>query len=230
MKRILSFALLLLCAAALNAQNEVGFLYNGNVYQNGDTMVVICEKTANHINSISFRNQTSGALRDMVITLTETERDGFEVWGICTGDLCTELTSAPFSMPPNSEYNEVTFDITIDQSVERPYGVYDMVLSNGNTTCGIVVRFQAYAEGIDNILANSSVTAFPNPAQGTVNINYSVERPATLTIYDVTGRQVRQQPISGNGTLSINDLAAGVYAYGIASGNLRGKMQKLIVQ
>jgi hypothetical protein len=80
--------------------------------------------------------------------------------------------------------------------------------------------------GIDPVLANSSVKAFPNPATHQFSVSYSVEQPATLTIVDMQGRTVRSMPVEGNGTVNISDLPAGMYAYGIAG----GKMQKLIVK
>ena len=228
MKKILSLALLLCSIVVLNAQNQIGFVYDGTVYQNGDTMVVTCEKSAHSIESIDFRNQTSGTLRDLVVSMAEVERNGFEAWGLCTTQCVADLTSAPFSMSPNSDFDGFSIDIFIDQNVERPFGIYTLRISNSTINCSVLVRFQAYTEtvDIDPVLANSSVKAFPNPATHQFSVSYSVEQPATLTIVDMQGRTVRSMPVEGNGTVNISDLPAGMYAYGIAG----GKMQKLIVK
>lgn len=232
MKKILSLVLLLCSVVVLNAQTQIGFAYDGTTYQNGDTMIVTCEKTASSIESIDFVNQTSSILRDLVVTLTEIERDGFEAWGLCTTQCVADLTSAPFNLTPNGTFDGFSIDVSIDESVERPYGVYTMQVSNGTITCSVVVRFQAYTEtvGIDNVLANSSVKAYPNPASEQFSVSYSVEQPSTLVVYDAQGRQVRAMAISGNGTLSISNLPAGVYAYGIVNGKSRSQMQQLIVK
>jgi len=74
------------------------------------------------------------------------------------------------------------------------------------------------------------VKAYPNPATEQFSVSYSVEQPSTLVIYDAQGRQVREMAINGNGTLSISNLPAGVYAYGIVNGKHRGQMQKLVVK
>jgi len=230
MKKILSLAMLLCGFVALNAQNQIGFLYNGTTYQNGDTIVVTCEKTATSIESIDFVNQTPNVLNNLVVTLTEVERNGFEAWGLCTTQCVMGLTSSPFNL--TDSFTNFSIDISIDQNVERPYGVYTMTVSNATLSCSVVVRFQAYTDnvGIDNVLANGSVKAYPNPAADQFSVSYSVEQPATLAIYDAQGRQIRQIPISGNGIAQVNGLPAGVYAYGIVSGKHRGQMQKLVVK
>lgn len=224
MKKILSIALLLGSFVALNAQT-IDFLYDGNVYHNGDTMVVTVEKTAHTTDAIGFRNGGLSDVTGLVVNMTEIERDGIEAWGLCTGDQCVPtLTSATFTIPAGSDYNTFTIDITVDD-IARPYGVYNMVLSNNTITSAIVVRFQAYTEGIENVAINN-INAYPNPAQGQVNISYSVDQPSTLAIYDMQGRMVRQENIMGNGTAIVNDLHTGVYVYGI----MGQQMQKLIVK
>lgn len=230
MKKILSFALLFCSFVVLNAQNQIGFVYDGHVYQNGETMVVACERETSSIDCISFRNQTSSVLRDLVVTMTEVERDGFEAWGLCTTQCVASLTSTPFMMSPNEDFTGFAIDITIDQAVARPYGVYNMEVSNGTITCSVVVRFEASPLGIDDLPATGSLKAFPNPAQGQFGISYSVEQPSVLAIYDAQGRLVRQMAVCGNGTALVSDLPAGVYAYGIVSGKQRIRMQKLIVK
>jgi hypothetical protein len=230
MKKIVSFALLLCSVVVLNAQNQIGFVYDGTVYQNGDSILVTCEKDASHIDAISFRNQTSSVLRDLVVTMTEVARHGFEAWGLCTTQCVATLTSTPFMMTPNEEFTGFVIDITIDPNVENPYAVYTLEVSNGTITCAVLVRFEARTVGIDDVLANSRVKAFPNPAQGQFGIGYSVEQPSVLAIYDAQGRQVRQMAVSGNGTARVSNLPAGVYAYGIVNGKQRGPMQKLIVK
>lgn len=231
MKKILSFALLLCSLAMANAQTQVGFVYNGHTYQNGDTMVVVLEKTAHNCSDIVFKNQTSGRLADMVVTMTEIERDGIECWGLCAGGQCVMgLVSNAFNMPPNALDTTFTIDIDIDANMERPYGVYNLQVANGNISCAVVVRFQAYELGINDVQANAMLNAYPNPAEGQFDISYSVNQPATLAIFDVQGRMVRQTPVNGEGTVKVSDLAAGIYAYGILENGRRSQMQKFIVK
>lgn len=226
MKKLVSLFMLLCSVVVLNAQTQIGFIYNGQTYQNGETMVVTLSPSAINCHDIAFKNQTPSRLADLVVTMTEVEQGGVEAWGLCTGEHCIPaLTSDPFILTPNATYSDFSIDLNVDATVAQPYGVYNLEISNGSITCAVVVRFQAYTEGISDVAA-TSLKAYPNPAQGQVTISYDVDQPATLAIYDMQGRMVREQSVCGNGTMQLNDLTAGVYTYGIAG----GKMQKLIVK
>ena len=227
MKKILSIVLFLSSVAALSVQAQIGFKYNGNTYQNGDNFVVVLEPTAEHCNAISFANQSYSALQDLVVTMTPIEMEGIDIWGLCAGIYCRQDTvSDSFTIPPSGEYREFTMDLTIDEAVAQPYSIYRMKVSNDNISCSVVVRFQAYAEGINNVEA-SNITAYPNPAQGNVNISYNVDQPSTLAIYDMQGRMVRSMSVSGTGNAVVDNLPAGIYTYGIMGNST---MQKLIVK
>ena len=117
-------------------------------------------------------------------------------------------------------------DLTIDEAVAQPYSIYKMKVSNGNFACSVTIRFQAYAEGINDV-TSSALTAYPNPAQGNVNISYDVNQPSTLAIYGMQGRVVRSMSVSGSGNAVVDNLAAGIYTYGIMGSTT---MQKLIVK
>lgn len=227
MKKILSFLLLLSSVAVLNVQAQIGFKYNGHTYQNGDNFVVVIEPDASHCGGISFVNQGYSALQDLTVTMTSIEMSGIDIWGLCAGAYCRQDTvSDAFNIPPSGEYNDFTMDLTIDEAVAQPYSIYKMKVSNGNFACSVTIRFQAYAEGINDV-TSLALTAYPNPAQGNVNISYDVNQPSTLAIYDMQGRVVRSMPVSGSGNAVVDNLAAGIYTYGIMGSTT---MQKLIVK
>lgn len=233
MKKILSFALLLCSLAVANAQ--VAIVCNEETYQNGDTVTVGLQKTAMNCEDIAFINQGHTPLNGMVVTMTEIETAGLTCWGLCTGVQCVPtLTSAPFSIAIGETYDQFSIDIMIDDAVERPYGVYNLEISNGTVTCAIVVRLQAYPVGgdvaIDDVRSNVALQAYPNPAEGQFSISYSVSQPAALAIFDVQGRMVRQMPVSGEGAVKVSDLAAGIYTYGIIENGRRAQMRKLVVK
>ena len=229
MKKILSFLLLLSSVAVLNVQAQVAFKYNGHTYQNGDEFVVVLAPDAEHCNSISFVNQGYSVLQNVTVTMTPIEMSGIDIWGLCAGAYCRQDTvSDAFNIPPSGEYNDFTMDLTIDEAVAQPYSIYKMKVSNGNFACSVTIRFQAYAEGINDVTSLSlALTAYPNPAQGNVNISYDVNQPSTLAIYDMQGRVVRSMSVSGSGNAVVDNLAAGIYTYGIMGSTT---MQKLIVK
>ena len=227
MKKILSFLLLFSSVAVLSVQAQIGFKYNGHTYQNGDEFVVVLARDAEHCNGISFVNQGFSALQDMTVTMTSIEMSGIDIWGLCAGAYCRQDTvSDAFNIPPSGEYTDFTMDLTIDEAVAQPFSIYKMKVSNNNVACSVTIRFQAYAEGISDV-ASTTLTAYPNPAQGNVNISYDVDQPSTLAIYDMQGRVVRSISVSGNGNAVVDNLPAGIYTYGIMGSN---NMQKLIVK
>ena len=227
MKKILSFLLLFSSVAVLSVQAQIGFKYNGHTYQNGDEFVVVLAPDAEHCNGISFVNQGFSALQDMTVTMTSIEMSGIDIWGLCAGAYCRQDTvSDAFNIPPSGEYTDFTMDLTIDEAVAQPFSIYKMKVSNNNVACSVTIRFQAYAEGISDV-ASTTLTAYPNPAQGNVNISYDVNHPSTLAIYDMQGRVVRSISVSGNGNAVVDNLPAGIYTYGIKGSN---NMQKLIVK
>lgn len=227
MKKVLSFFLLLSSVAVLNVQAQVGFKYNGNTYQNGDNFVVALDPDAEHCGSLGFINQTNSDLQNMQVTLSPVDMAGIDIWGLCAGIHCTQDTiSAPFDIPANSEYNDFVMDLSIDENVPQPYSVYTVKISNRDVSCSVVVRFQAYAEGIKDI-ASSALNAYPNPAHGTVNVSYDVAQLSTLAVYDMQGRVVRSLSVNGCGNATIDNLPAGIYTYGIMGSTT---MQKLIVK
>ena len=226
MKKILSFFLLMSSVAVLSVQAQIGFMYNGHTYQNGDNFVVVVEPDASHCGGISFVNQGYSVLQDMVVTMTPIEMAGIDIWGLCAGQYCRQdSVSDAFSIPPSGEYTEFTMDLTIDE-VPQPYSIYKMKVSNDNVACSVTIRFQAYAEGIDDVTGNH-LAAYPNPSNGDVNISYDVAQPSTLAVYDMQGRVVRQMPVAGSGKAVVDNLPAGIYAYGIVDS---GNVQKLIVK
>lgn len=226
MKKILSFLLLFSSVAVLGVQAQIGFKYNGQTYQDGDNFVVVLAPDAIHFGGISFVNQGQSTLQNLVVTMTPIEVSGIDIWGLCAGACRIDSVSNPFDIPVGGEYSEFTMDLTIDEAVAQPFSIYRMKVSNDRVASSVTIRFQAYTEGISDV-ASSALTAYPNPAQGNVNIRYDVNQPSTLAIYDMQGRVVRSISVSGNGNAVVDNLPAGIYTYCIMGSTT---MQKLIVK
>lgn len=224
MKKLLSFALLLSSFMLLNAQTQISFVCNGQTYQNGESFAVVLENNYS-TEAISLHNNTPSRLQNLVITVTQVESNGIEISALCTEQCVPGLVSVPFNIAPNGDY-PFSIDYEMDETVENPYCVYNVEVSNGSITCSAVVRLQTSPLGIKAVVM-SHISAYPNPAEGQVNISYEVAQPSTLAVYDVQGRMVRQLTVAGSGNAVIDNLPAGIYAYGILGSNT---MQKLIVK
>ena len=217
MKKILSLALLLSSLFLANVQGQIALIYNGNTYQNGDNFTVNIEATAHQINTVQLKNIGNSAVRDIVVTLTPIEENGISAWGICAGGNCVAaLTSTSFNLAPGLIDEGFAIDIDIDNSVPNPHSTYNVNITFGLVSIDIVMNVVVGTVGIDQ-----------NPAEGIVNISYELNQPATLAIVDMQGRLVRQLPVAGTGTATLNDLPAGIYAYGILGSN---NMKKLVVK
>ncbi len=187
------------------------------------------------------------AILDMTLTNTSdaqtkwdiiTEAPGgntFRVSAVCAGISCrpgTEnsatlaagantLISIHFAIPTGTTNNKTenfTFrlhNVTNDAD-DLSFNISLTYSSNGIEVAGI--------EKISN--------AYPNPAVSNVTIDFAVEGSAQLVLNDITGREVMQQTVSGNGSIVLNveSLHKGVYLYGIRQGNRQYAMKKLVVK
>ena len=228
MKRLLSLAVLLCSLFLTHVNGQIGFVYQDRTYQNGDTLVVVLAPNAHQCQGIFIKNVAPVALTDLTASLTPIEENGIEAWGICANGQCVSgLTSSRFSLAPNAIDNSFAIDIDISASVQQPYGVYTLTVSNSSISSSIVLRMQTATVGIAEATTQEVLSAYPNPAQSQLTINYNTNKPATLAIFDMQGRSVRQFNIFGEGSALVDNLPAGIYTYGILGSN---NMKKLIVK
>lgn len=231
MKKILFFVLLAGTVAMANAQSAVGVTHQNQVYNDGDTITITIPTDADNYHGIGLTNQSNSLLEGLVITLAEVSAGGIEIYAMCTGDVCIPgLVSNPITINIRASYNDFYVDFYNNYPDNTSPSVYTMNVANNDVSTTVVLKFCFEGVGIDQPLSNGSLSAYPNPAEGAVSISYSVEQPATLTVYDVQGRQVASQAVCGTGSVSLNSLPAGVYTYGLTTGNSRSAMRKLVVK
>ncbi|MEX2596741.1 MAG: T9SS type A sorting domain-containing protein [Salibacteraceae bacterium] len=65
-----------------------------------------------------------------------------------------------------------------------------------------------YPQGTEDVFA-SNVSVFPNPANNVLNIS-GASSNAVVTMFDMTGRMVMNQPLNNNG-INVGELPAGIY-------------------
>lgn len=114
------------------------------------------------------------------------------------------------------------------------YVFYDR--GNSSDSVCVNVVFQAYPLAIETPVVKATLsTAYPNPANGAANVQYSVPAgvKGSLVIRNLLGNTVREIPLeegSGNLVISTSDLADGVYFYSIISNGKQDSSRKLIVR
>lgn len=85
----------------------------------------------------------------------------------------------------------------------------------------------------ENSLETINLSAFPNPASGSVLVKYNIATDAQLIITDITGKTLKNIRLNGgtqSAQVDISDLRAGIYVYSIQSGSKRIISKKLVVR
>ena len=116
-----------------------------------------------------------------------------------------------------------------DGLVEGPNAVLSYTGSNQLKTAGqfwlelpglIDARPTQAQRSVSLTSDNTDIRIFPNPvaAGGTLQLLSAVSEQYTFRLFDAKGQQVRMLKFTGNGTLALTGLAAGIYAYRIEGG------------
>ncbi len=103
--------------------------------------------------------------------------------------------------------------------------------SNGCTNTTTVLQSVSPCTGVESILANSTgINLFPNPTSGDVTLVINtVTSGMVVEVYDVVGKQVATKSISEiKTTLSLSELASGVYTYKVLNSNGVAKIGKIV--
>ena len=90
------------------------------------------------------------------------------------------------------------------------------------------INFPAYTGIAKFNTQNSTFKIFPNPAQNNFTLEVSNSEKQNLVVYDVNGKQVLSQTISGTTTIDASNLSQGVYNISISS-NQSVVNKKLVV-
>lgn len=86
-----------------------------------------------------------------------------------------------------------------------------------------------YSSLSENKTQEVSFNLYPNPSSGFVTIETKINQAATITIYDVSGRIMIQQPLKGTTSLNIGEFAKGLYFVEVSHANGRS-LRKLVVE
>lgn len=65
--------------------------------------------------------------------------------------------------------------------------------------------------GVDSIIANTTITLYPNPASDVISIELPNTQSERIRIYDIHGKLIRQQTVFTNDQIEISRLSNGLY-------------------
>ncbi len=119
--------------------------------------------------------------------------------------------------------------------VDRLYDIESrqvIYLKEGATTSGeIYVEPGLNTTRVTEIIPDEAFRVFPNPTSGALTIELEQAYfPATLKLWDITGRMIWQTPFShSKKSIELPDLSSGIYFLTIHNGNKMGR-KRIVVQ
>ena len=160
---------------------------------------------------------------------------------ICFGETCFPAESDTTGFEHNLEVSvlDSSFKITIfnNDATTGDFSVVYYVYDINNPSQSVSVKVY-YGNGInasvtENVSEAISISAYPNPASGSVLIKHNLTSDGQLMITDITGKTLKSIRLNGNSQstqVDISDLRSGVYIYSIQSGSKRIISKKLVVR
>ena len=150
-------------------------------------------------------------------------------------------TYLPWALTSVNEAAAVKANNIVDNferiDIENPGGSYTVRVTHAGNIIGGPQEFSLIVTGISNSTVNVSkvdakfFSVWPNPASSQLNINFdnSYSGSSTVEMYDVQGRKVSENSISGaNGSINIEQLTNGVYIVKVTQGE-KIQTKKIIV-
>jgi Secretion system C-terminal sorting domain/Fibronectin type III domain len=81
------------------------------------------------------------------------------------------------------------------------------------------------ALGTETMNIENNLKIYPNPTTGILNLDLQEE--ATLSVFDISGKQLLTQKANGNTQLNLSDFAKGIYVLKVANANAETKTLKI---
>jgi type IX secretion system substrate protein len=138
------------------------------------------------------------------------------------------------AIPPCSSFTQITANIIYTDTVDS-VGILRIFFSSGGggrnlaldsstlyvddiSMTGVAEPIQPDHTGIKIQAANDAVAVYPNPTNGMIYFSGPQNTTLTCRLYSVNGQVVVTQTFSGNNSLDVSSLPAGLYFYSIADG------------
>ncbi|HKR04109.1 MAG TPA: SBBP repeat-containing protein [Bacteroidia bacterium] len=149
------------------------------------------------------------------------------------GDSTTSTGATPSHTYNTPGYYNICLTITDAAGCTSTYcdsSTYIFRGSSNNAIITINVVLPNTTNIIEQTANENGVIVYPNPAQDLIQINSTIDFPATeIILFDASGREVMEKKFNKSAAFSVKHLTAGIYFYKIkdAKGNeVRGKVMK----
>lgn len=238
MKKII-FTLLMFVAVYSFAQTSMILTYNGTQVQSGDTIQFENVPLNSDFEVYSdITNTTNRPLNLFIVKdLLQSAGAGTEV-STCLGQ-CTTNDTIRYTMEADTTLSDA-FHITYGTLAEGISIVKYRIANEDNIASDYVdvyFRFDSRTTSIHNAsMQHTSLSAYPNPASGNVNINYSYNGNASslqLVVKNIMGATVQVLSLNTNGDkvmMNVSEFTPGIYFYSLEADGRAIMTKKLLVK
>lgn len=244
MKKVYLFLTVLTLSFGLRAQSfDIRLIdANGVDVTNGTYAVPSLHGGANEYDDIKFKIKNNGSQQvDLRIRRMNVQQPtGYENT-ICIAGFCysaaTDETTQEFLLPAGATDSSFYGTFTNKQGTSGDlcvtYKIFNMENENEFVTVRAYYGTCLTASVTENAAEAISLSAYPNPASGSVLIKYNLATDGQLLITDITGKTLKNIRLNGGSQatqVDISDLRAGVYVYSVQTGSRRIISKKLVVR
>lgn len=232
------FTLLLLAAVSLMSAQSLRFECDGEVYQDGQTIVASFDESMfEYVVHLHIRNLTDNDQNVIVVQDVIEEVAGAMVymcWDQCAAPN-NHIEDGPVAIPAQSlSENELSCHAMFSKTsnvVKANYSAYDR--ANPDEKINIIVLFGPSAGTEEHKILLGQ--AYPNPASSQVHFDFSRNGNSNVNVvvYNLLGQEVKSQIASGNQgriSIAVDDLQPGIYFCSFRVDNEVVRTEKFIVK
>lgn len=238
------FTLILLFATMVVSAQSILISYNGTALANGDTLDVVVPELG--MFSDYYLDLTNQAEEAVTIKVVKTD---LEIVPGASASFCFQGGCFP---PTTTEAGNMTIESgeTVTHSdpgaFHLSYKTFDYGVSfvqicfenknNRQDKATVIFKLSANPTNIQNVVANSTLRAYPNPASGNVNIDYSYSGNASslnLVVKNLMGSILTTKSLDVNGNkvmLDVSEYSSGIYFYSLEADGKPVVTKKLLVK
>lgn len=220
MKKLFTSMLLMAAAVVASAQNFTVTAFEGTqTLTDGD--VIECGYTEGMFGATWDPSIVVECNQNLTLTVTANAPAGHKIQFCGITGNCAMLNGSP-----ETRSNVYTAGTKVPMQLDIMNGdIIEPVnatlkITDGTQTVSITVTFvneEQTEAGIKNVAANGVAVSLQART-----LNFSVDTPAEITLYSISGQAAISRRISGQGSLNLSQLPAGVYIY--RAGKKTGKL------
>lgn len=216
----LAFACVAPSFAALTAT------YDGKAIEYGDVITLTSENFKEEIPAFLYVAEAAFDMKTDAKEVSYTVTADCENFQFCYGSNCFDLPKVGDEYTRSGKMTGSTeIQIHVNfmgvSALPEATGEMQIILDNGNESdmLAFTVKFDTKPAGVEGL-----ETAVKASYRNNV-LTYSLDAPATLAVYSITGAVALNRTVSGNGSVDFSTLPKGIYVY-----TLGGKANKVLVK